>query len=143
MMNIDFSKCKSQTAIKNKTREAVVEMLINLLVEQCGADNVSIVDKSEISVAITTAKCSDGTENEICFNIKPVVKDFDDRTTESGKKIKAYERIKEADSYEAIKSQKEIEAEEKARKNAEKKERDRIAREKKKAEKEAAKASAK
>lgn len=137
MITIDFSKCKSPTAIKNAVRDVAFSELLEILTEHFGAENVSIVGNAEIAVAITTAPCKDGTENEVCFIIKPIIKDFDNRIAASGKPFKAYERLIEADIYETEKTEKERKAEEKARLKAEKIERDKKARAERKAKAEA------
>lgn len=130
-MNINLEKCKTQTSIKNKVREAVFEKLIELLTVEFGEENVSIVGNSEVSTAVTLVKCSDGSEGEVCFNIKPVIKDYEQRTTTT-KTFSAYERLLEADAYEAEKSEKEKQAEEKAKKKAKKIEKDKIKKEEEK-----------
>lgn len=137
-MVIDFSKCKSPTAIKNAARDVAFSELLEMCAERFGADNVSIVGNAEIAVAITTAKCADGTENEVCFTIQPKMKDFDDRVSSNGKRFNAYERLVEADTYEVSKSEKEKAAEQRAKDKQAKIERDKKAREKRKAEKEKA-----
>lgn len=131
-MAITFEDCKNTKAIKDKARSVAFSDLIAAFSELYGSDNVSVVGNSEIAVAIGDIKCADGTLGEVCFTVKPVVKDYEDRKTAT-KTIKAYERLNEADAYEADKSEKEKKAEEKAKAKAGKKARDEKARAEKKA----------
>ena len=131
----DFNELKKVADVKKVVRETAITDLIDMFSEKYGADNVSIVGNSEIAVCIGTKTLLDGTEGEVCFTVKPVAKDFDIRTTESGKVFLPYERLAEADSYEIEKTEKEKEAEKKAKEREEKKKRDKEAREKAKAEK--------
>ena len=131
----DFNELKKVADVKKVVRETAITDLIDMFSEKYGADNVSIVGNSEIAVCIGTKTLLDGTEGEVCFTVKPVAKDFDVRTTESGKMFLPYERLAEADSYEIEKTEKEKEAEKRAKEREEKKKRDKEAREKAKAEK--------
>ena len=125
---IDFNECKTAAAIKTKVRETAFNDLVEAFSEKYGVDNVSIVGASEIAVCIGTRTLMDGTEGEVCFTIKPVAKDFDIRTADSGKVFLPYERLAEADAYEIEKTEKEQKAEQKAKERAEKKKRDAEAR---------------
>lgn len=133
----NFNECKAPTNVKTKVREIAFADLVEAFSEKYGADNVSVVGASEIAVCIGTRTLTDGTEGEVCFTIKPVAKDFDVRTTDSGKTFLPYERLAEADAYEVEKTEKEAKAEELAQKRAAKKKADAEARAKLKAEKEA------
>jgi hypothetical protein len=123
---------KTTTAIKTAIRETAFSDLITAFSEIYGADNVSIVGNSEIAVGCGIVKDKDGFEHECVFTVKPVVKDYEDRKTAT-KTIKAYDRLDEAEAYEAEKSEKEKKAEEKAKARAEKNARDEKARAEKKA----------
>ena len=123
---------KTTTAIKTAIRETAFSDLITAFSEIYGADSVSIVGNSEIAVGCGIVKDKDGFERECVFTVKPVVKDYEDRKTAT-KTIKAYDRLDEAEAYEAEKSEKEKKAEEKAKAKAEKKARDEKARAEKKA----------
>ena len=131
----DFNECKTPANVKTKVRETAFNDLVDAFSGKYGVDNVSIVGASEIAVCIGTRTLTDGTEGEVCFTVKPVAKDFDVRTADSGKVFLPYERLAEADSYEIEKTKKEKEAEQKAKEREEKKKRDAEARAKLKAEK--------
>lgn len=123
---------KTTTAIKAAIRETAFSDLVTMFSEIYGADSVSVVGNSEIAVGCGIVKDKDGFERECVFTVKPVVKDYEDRKTAT-KTIKAYDRLDEAEAYEAEKSEKEKKAEEKAKAKAEKKARDEKARAEKKA----------
>lgn len=139
-MAITFEDCKTTTAIKNKVRSAAFADLIAAFSELYGSDSVSVVGNSEIAVAIGDVKDKDGFAREICFTVKPVVKDYEDRKTAT-KTIKAYDRLDEAEAYEVSKTEKEKAAEEKAKAKADKKARDEKARAEKKAKADAEKSA--
>ena len=135
----DFNECKTAANVKTKVRETAFSDLVEAFSEKYGADNVSVVGASEIAVCIGTRTLTDGTEGEVCFTVKPVAKDFDIRTADSGKVFLPYERLAEADAYEVEKTEKEEKALAAAKKREEKKKADAAARAKLKAEKEAKK----
>ena len=126
----NFNECKKVADVKAKTREIAFSDLLEFFTEKYGADNVSIVNNNELAVCVGTRALTDGTDGEVCFTVKPVAKDFDFRTTDSGKVFTPYERLSEADAYEVSKTEKEKEAEKKAKEREEKKRRDKEAREK-------------
>lgn len=134
-MVYNYDEKKTVAEVKKSVRETAFADMLTAFSELYGADNVSIVGNSELAVCIGTKTLTDGTIGEVCFTVKPVSKDFDIRTTESGKVFLPYERLAEADSYEIEKTEKEKEAEKKAKEREEKKKRDKEAREKAKAEK--------
>lgn len=123
-----FTDCKNRTAVQKKAREEAFDVMMKAFQATYGEEAVSIVGNNELAVAIGTITISDGTENEVCITVKPVVKDYDVRVTDSNKVFDPYERLKEADAYEddladkankkakkeAVKRQK-MEAERKAR----------------------------
>lgn len=126
----DFS---SYTKVKDAGRELVFSELLELLSTHYGADKVSIVGGSEIAVGATDVTDKDGFVFELCFTVKPVMKDYKKRTTAT-KTIKEFDRLTAAEMYEVEKSEKERKAEERAKAKAEKRKRDEKARaEKKKA----------
>lgn len=131
----NFNECKTSASVKTKVREIAFADLVSAFSEKYGTDNVSVVGSSEIAVCIGTRTLTDGTVGEVCFTIKPVAKDFDVRTTDSGKVFMPYERLAEADAYEVEKTEKEQKAEQKAKERDEKKKRDAEARAKAKASK--------
>lgn len=139
MMN--FNTLKNATAVNSAARDSAFETLVAAFSEVYGSDNVSVVGNSEIAVAVGERTLSDGTTGEVCITIKPVVKNFDFRTTASGKTFEPYERLTAADIYEMEKTEKERKAEKKAKEKAVRAARDKAAREKKAAEKAAAKAA--
>lgn len=131
----DFNEKKTAASVKSAVREIAFADLVAAFSEKYGAENVSTVGSSEIAVCVGTRTLTDGTEGEVCFTVKPVAKDFDVRTTDSGKVFLPYERLAEADAYEVEKTEKEQKAEQKAKERAEKKKRDEEARKKAKANK--------
>ena len=131
----NFDEIKKAADVKKVVRETAFSDLMTAFSDLYGADNVSVVGNAELAICIGTKTLTDGTVGEVCFTIKPVAKDFDFRTTDSGRVFKPYERLSEADAYEFEKTEKEREAEEKAKAKEEKKKRDKEAREKAKAEK--------
>lgn len=133
----NFDECKTPANVKGKVREIAFSDLVEAFSEKYGVDNVSTVGASEIAVCIGTKTLTDGTTGEVCFTIKPVAKDFDVRTADSGKVFLPYERLAEADAYEVEKTEKEEKALTLAKKREEKKKADAAARAKLKAEKEA------
>lgn len=135
----DFNVCKNKTAVDNLARETAFDILINAYIQAVGEDNVSIVGNNTISVCLGLRTLSDGQQGEVCVEIKPVVKNFDFRTTASGKTFEPYERLNSADAYEIEKSEKERKAEEKAREKARRAEADKKARAKRAEEKARAK----
>ena len=126
----NFNECKKVADAKAKIREIAFSDLLEFFTEKYGADNVSIVNNNELAVCVGTRTLTDGTDGEVCFTVKPVAKDFDFRTTDSGKVFTPYERLSEADAYEVSKTEKEKEAEKKAKEREERKKRDKEAREK-------------
>lgn len=128
-MTYNFNECKTASAVKGKVREIAFADILEFFTEKYGAECVSTINNNEAAICLGTRTLTDGTEGEVCFTIKPVAKDFDVRTTESGKTFLPFERLSEADAYEVSKTEKEKEAEKKAKERAEKKERDKAARE--------------
>lgn len=116
-----YNEIKTVSAVKSAARADAFEILKNAFSDYFGEDNVSIVDNCEIAVAVGSRVLSDGTEGEVCVTIKPVVKDFDTRTTESGKEFMPYERLVEADNYQEYLQEKEAKALAKAAAKARKK----------------------
>lgn len=137
----DFNTFKNKTAVDNAAREVAFDVLLNAFIAAVGSDNVSVVGNNTVSVSLGLRTLSDGQQGEVCVEIKPVVKNFDFRTTASGKTYEPYERLVAADVYEVEKTEKERKAEEKAKEKAARAARDKAAREKKAAEKAAAKAA--
>ena len=125
---MDFNTIIKTSEVKNAARTLAFSNLIEAFTGLYGAENVSVINNSELAVCCGTRKLLDGTEGEVCFTVKPVVKDFDFRTTESGKIFRPFERLSEADTYEVSKTEKERKAEEKAKERAEKKRKDEEAR---------------
>lgn len=136
-MRVDFSGCKSVTAAKNKAREVAFAELLEILASHFGADAVSVVGNAEVAIGLDGFTDADGFAREVCFTLKPVVKEPCDKVTASGKHTAAYDRLDEAAAYEVTKSEKEKAAEEKAKAKAAKVAKDKAAREKAKAEKSA------
>ena len=124
----NFNDVVKTSDVKKKVREIAFSNLVESFSTLYGAENVSIIDNSEIAVCCGTRKLIDGTEGEVCFTVKPVAKDFDFRTAESGKIFYPFERLSEADAYEVSKTEKERKAEEKAKEKAEKKRKEEEAR---------------
>ena len=132
MMNgVEF---KSATALKNAVREQVAEMFAEFCKERFGEDNVSVIGSNEIAVAFAVPTDKDGfATSEVCFSVKPTVKDFIDRVMPStGKTVEAFDRLAEAENF-AIETADKVErkAKEKAEREA-KKARDKAEREAKK-----------
>lgn len=115
----NFDECKTASSVKNKAREISFNDLIEMFSEKYGVDNVSVTNNNTIAVCLGYRTLADKTSGEVCVEIKPVAKDFDTRIAESGKEFKCYERIKEADAYEVAKTEKEKEAEHKAKEREE------------------------
>lgn len=128
---------KSMTALKNDVRDKSFQTLLELLTMKFGVDRVSIVGNSEIAVGFDDVETEDGFTQEICFTVKPVIKDYKDRKTAT-KTIDKYDRLDEVEAYEVKKTEAEKKAEEKVKAKAEKIARDKKAR----AEKAKAKAEA-
>lgn len=139
----DFNTFKTAKSVKDEARSVAFEAVLSAMSEVFGTDNVSVIGNAEIAVCVGTRVLSDGTEGEVCVTMKPVSKDFDRRTTDSGKVFEPFERLVAADLYEAEKTEKERKAEEKAKAKARKKAADEAARAKKKAEAEAKKSAEK
>lgn len=127
-----FEGVKGLTACKNKARMEAFEALISAMSEIFGTERVSVIGNSEIAVGIGDTKDSDGFTREVCFTVKPVIKDWQNRKTAT-KTIKAFDRADEAEAFEISKSEAEKKAEERAKAKAEKKARDEKARAEKKA----------
>ena len=127
MMTYDARK--GMNAVKNVVRAAAFKDLHELMVGRYGEDRVSVVGSNELAICFDTVTLADGTEGEICFTVKPVVKDFDTRKTSSGNIFDAYERLIEADSYEMETKKKAEEAEKKKAEKAKKIEKDKKKRE--------------
>ena len=125
----------SYTKVKDAGRELAFSELLELLSAHYGADRVSIVGGSEIAVGAIDVTDKDGFTYELCFTVKPVMKDYKERKTAT-KTIDEFDRLTAAKIYEAEKSEKERKAEEKAKAKAEKVARDKKARAEKKKEKE-------
>lgn len=118
---VDFSKTTPTTA-KNKARSAMVDFINETMIETFGAENVSKVGDSEISIAIGDRVDSDGFVREVCVNISPVAKEVEDRAA-SKNIYEAYDRLAIAEYYEKEKAKKEEEKKKKedAKKKAQEK----------------------
>lgn len=143
MTTFNAPEFKTAKSVKDAARDAAFSALIEGMAMAFGADAVTVIGNAEIAVCVGERILSDGTTGEVCVTIKPVAKDFDFRTTNSGKTFEPFERMTAGDEYEADKTEKERKAEEKAAAKARKKAADEAARAKKKAEREAAEAAKK
>lgn len=139
MTEFTATEFKTAKSVKDAARESAFDVLVSAFSEAFGADAVSVIGSAEVAVCVGTRILSDGTVGEVCVTVKPVAKDFDFRVTDSGKTFVPFERLTEADEYEAEKSEKERKAEERARAKEAKRKADEAARAKRKAEKEAEK----
>lgn len=126
---------KNMTEIKNNAREAIRNLLTELITREFGEDCVTRVANNEISLGVLDVEI-DGFVYEVPVNLEPTAKEYIDRKTGNGKPVEAYDRIEEGKIYQmAVKENAEKKEKEKAEKEAKKK-RDKEAREaKKKAEK--------
>ena len=88
------------TKAKAMAREATVEFLYEVFKEVLGEENVSMVDYSELSVCVGTRKDADGNEHEVNVNLAPMAKDMEERVTKT-KTFPAYDRVDEAEAFEA------------------------------------------
>jgi transposase len=142
---------KNSTTVKNKAKEVLNDILMQKVVEEFGAENVSEVFKDAngkgyaVSVAVGTVKDEGGYEIEVCVNIELTAKAITttSRKTSTGVSVTdIYDRLTEAEVYanavkskEEEKAKKEKEKETKKAKDAKRREELRIAREKAKEEK--------
>ena len=129
----NFNEFKNATAVKNEARKIAFEMIKTFFTEKLGEENVSIIGNNEIAICLETKDLADGSTSEICVTFKPTAKDYENRKT-TKKTFEAFERLIEADLYEAEQQEKadkkaekekakekKIEADEKARKEKENK----------------------
>lgn len=123
----NLSDYKTETAFKNAFREYVFGKLTEILSVEFGSDKVSIVGNNTLGIGVDYTD-KDGFLEEICFEIKPVVKPISDKTTDK-RKTEKYDRLTACEQYNVEKSEKEKAIEEKAKAKAEKIERDKKARE--------------
>ncbi len=112
MKNYDASATMSAT--KNAVRADITTAMLEFFRSYYGEENVSIVGNNEIAVAAGEKTLSDGTIGEICAVVKPVIKEYESRTTVKGEAVEPYERLIEADSYQEEVEQKAAEKAEKA-----------------------------
>ena len=95
---INFEKTTPTTA-KNKARKTVTDLTYEMYVEMLGAENVSRVGDSEISICIGTRTDSDGFDREVCVNIAPTAKEVEDRATTKQGVLPAYDRAEAEAEY--------------------------------------------
>ena len=126
MERINFNNYDGQKAIEKAIREDVQKNLINCCIETFGAENVSIT-KHGITIARGDKTLADGTKGEVCCTISFKAENYDDRITNSGKVLRAFNRIAEANSYEDSILESMVKAEEKERQKKERYERARKA----------------
>lgn len=129
----------SNKRVKDEARAQAFALLLEALTAIFGDEGVSVVGNATAAVSVGSRTVADGTVPEVSAEIKVTVKEFETHSTASGKAVLAYDRYDEAEAYEAEKTEKEREAEERAKKKAQKIEADKRVRAKARAEKEAKK----
>lgn len=100
-MKIDITDCKNTTAIRNKIRTDMTELLMNFLIStfEDEPEDVVQVGTNEIAVCVAVAKDEDGFEHDVCCVVKPEVKPHLDSIGEK-RTVTAYDRFAEAEAYE-------------------------------------------
>ena len=134
-MVVDFKDCKSVTKVKDKVREVAFSEIVKALSAVFGEDAVSVIGSAEIAVGVDGFTDPDGFAREVCFTVKPVVKEPVDKVTASGKKTSAFDRLDEAEAFAVAEKEKKEKAEADKKAKAEKKARDEKARAEAKAKK--------
>ena len=126
MERINFNNYDGQKVIEKVIREDVQNHLIDYCKETFGAENVSIT-KHGISIARGDRTLADGTQGEVCCTISFKAENYDDRITNGGKVLRAFNRIAEANNYEDSILKSKIKAEEKEKQKKERYEKARLA----------------
>lgn len=126
-----FNEFKNTTAVKNFIRETLFNDTLEFFKSKYGEDRVSIVGKNQIAIGIEDIEMSDSTVSELVGVIKPIAKEFTDRTTDSGKTIEIYDRLSEVEIYDIERKEKEEKARKKKEETEKKKAKDKAEREKK------------
>jgi len=121
----DFKLSEIKEAIRVEAFDSVVEAMK----AKYGEENVTIVGKSEVAVAVLTIETKEGFTVEACVTFSPTVKDYKDRQTNK-KYFTEYDREYEGSVWQKKVEEDEKEAkekEEKAKKNKEKVEKEKAA----------------
>lgn len=112
--------CEKESQVKDKARELIWEWLREKLSDEDSGFEHSQVGNFEESVCLGLRTLADGTQAEVCVNIGTTAKDFAISVNKNGKIKEPYERLVEADNYEAERAeaeQKKREAEEQKARN--------------------------
>lgn len=127
--NIKEKDFKGATAIKDYIRKFAFDAVVKAMIAEFGEENVTIINHSEVAVAVGTIETKDGFILESCVTFSPTVKDYKERQTNK-RFFEAYDRKFEGSQWQKKVEEDKKEAEEKAkqeRKNREKVEKEKAA----------------
>ena len=102
-MKFSVENCKNTTAMRNKIRTDMTNLLFEFLKSKCEDEEKDVVQvgTNEIAVCVALADDPDGFPCEVNMIIKAETKPHLDSVGAKGREVKAYDRIAEAEAYEA------------------------------------------
>lgn len=99
-MKFDFSECKNVTAATKLARKETVERVKEMLIADCGAEDVSQISTTEIAFQIGDYTDSDGFIHDVTAVAKIVIKSIVDSKEGVGRPREAFDRLEAARLFE-------------------------------------------
>lgn len=102
-MKFSVENCKNTTAMRNKIRSDMTSLLFEFLKSKFEDEEGDVlqVGTNEIAVCVALADDPDGFPCEVNMIVKAETKPHLDSIGAKGREVKAYDRIAEAEAYEA------------------------------------------
>ena len=100
-MKFSVENCKNTTAMRNKIRTDMTNLLFEFLKSKFEDEEKDVVQvgTNEIAVCVAIAEDEDGFPHDVCVIVKPEVKPHLDSVGAKGREVFAYDRFDAADSY--------------------------------------------
>lgn len=101
-MKFDVSECKNTTAMRNKIRVDMTDVLKEFLEEKFEdtEGDVLQVGTNEIAVCVAIAEDADGFPCDVNMVVRAETKPHLNSVGAKGREVKAYDRFEEAEAYE-------------------------------------------
>ena len=102
-MKLSVENCKNTTSMRNKIRSDMTSLLFEFLKSKFEDEENDVlqVGTNEIAVCVALTDDPDGFPCEVNMIIKAETKPHLDSVGTKGREVKAYDRIAEAEAYEA------------------------------------------
>lgn len=74
----DYTNAKNETAAKKQARADLTDLLVTLLKDYFGEENVGLVDKNTVAFIFGTVNDNDGCPCDMVATVKPTIKSYQD-----------------------------------------------------------------